>query len=114
MSKVNKMESGSAGVIHLLDGVDRDDINALLETDHKVFSRLESIFDTGDKADAMYVVLDSEAQVDVGGRFHRLTRGTVLGEMRSSPPAGGWPRGSGPPNRCTSWRSKPTTSGPSC
>jgi CRP-like cAMP-binding protein len=29
----------------------------------------------------MYVVLDGEAQVDVGGRFHRLTRGTVFGEM---------------------------------
>jgi len=79
---VDKMKSGSAGMIHLLDGVDRDDIEALLEVGHRVFfAPGESIFDTGDKADAMYVVLDGEAQVDVGGRFHRLTRGTVFGEM---------------------------------
>jgi len=76
------MESGSAGMIHLLDGVDRDDFEALLEVGHKVFfAPGESIFDTGDKADAMNVVLDGEARVDVGGRFHRLTRGTVFGEM---------------------------------
>ena len=71
-----------AAPVHLMDGVDREDIEALLEVGHKVFfASGESIFDTGDKADAMYVVLDGEAQVYVGGRFHRLTRGTVFGEM---------------------------------
>jgi hypothetical protein len=50
--EVNKMEGGSAGMIHLLDGVDRDDIEALLEVGHKVFiASGESIFDTGDEAD---------------------------------------------------------------
>lgn len=79
---VNEMEIGSATVVHLLDGVDDGDIEALLEVGHEVFfAPGESIFDTGDKADAMYVVLDGEAQVDVGGRSHRLTRGTVFGEM---------------------------------
>jgi CRP-like cAMP-binding protein len=29
----------------------------------------------------MFVVLDGEAQVDVGGRFHRLRPGDVFGEM---------------------------------
>jgi CRP-like cAMP-binding protein len=29
----------------------------------------------------MFVVLEGEAQVDVGGRFHRLRHGDVFGEM---------------------------------
>jgi CRP-like cAMP-binding protein len=79
---VKTMKGGRAGVTHLLDGVDRDDTEAMLEVAHKVFfASGESIFDIGDEADAMYVVLDGEAQVDVGGGFHRLTRGTVFGEM---------------------------------
>ena len=66
----------------VLDGVDPDDTEALLEKGHNVFLEPgESIFDAGDKADAMYVVLDGEAQADVGGRFHRFTRGTVFGEI---------------------------------
>ena len=66
----------------MLDEIDRDDIDALLERGHNAFfASGESIFEGGDKADAMYVVLDGEAQVDVGGRFHRFTRGTVFGEM---------------------------------
>ena len=36
-------------MIHLLDGVDREDIEALLEVGHKgFFAPGESIFDTGD------------------------------------------------------------------
>jgi CRP-like cAMP-binding protein len=41
----------------------------------------EVIFDAGDRADAMFVVLEGEAQVDVGGRFHRLRHGDIFGEM---------------------------------
>jgi CRP-like cAMP-binding protein len=41
----------------------------------------EAIFEAGDRADAMFVVLEGEAQVDVGGRFHRLRPGDVFGEM---------------------------------
>ena len=76
------MQNESAAAPQLLDGVDPDDINALFATGHRIlFSPGELIFDSGDEADAMYVVLDGEAQVDVGGRFHRLTRGAVIGEM---------------------------------
>jgi CRP/FNR family transcriptional regulator, cyclic AMP receptor protein len=35
----------------------------------------------GDPGDAMYVVLSGTAEVDVGGRFHRLTQGDFFGEM---------------------------------
>jgi CRP-like cAMP-binding protein len=41
----------------------------------------EVIFEAGDRADAMFVVLEGEAQVDVGGRFHRLRHGDIFGEM---------------------------------
>lgn len=41
----------------------------------------EAIVEAGDRADAMFVVLEGEAQVDVGGRFHRLGPGDVFGEM---------------------------------
>jgi len=41
----------------------------------------EAIFEAGDRADAIFVVLEGEAQVDVGGRFHRLGAGDVFGEM---------------------------------
>lgn len=82
------MEGESAGLRGVFDGTDRDDVEALLETGHRVyFAPGESVFDTGDEADAIYVVLDGEAQVDVGGRFHRLTRGAVFGEMALLAPA---------------------------
>jgi CRP-like cAMP-binding protein len=35
----------------------------------------------GDAGDGMYVVLSGTAEVDVGGRFHRLTQGDFFGEM---------------------------------
>ena len=41
----------------------------------------DTIFEAGDRADAIFVVLEGEAQVDVGGRFHRLRPGDVFGEM---------------------------------
>jgi CRP-like cAMP-binding protein len=49
---------------------------------HEVsFGPGEVIFEAGDWADAIFVVLEGEAQVDVGGRFHRLRPGDVFGEM---------------------------------
>jgi CRP-like cAMP-binding protein len=47
----------------------------------------EAIFEAGDQADAIFVVLEGEAQVDVGGRFHRLGPGDVFGEMALIVPA---------------------------
>ena len=39
------------------------------------------IVEQGQPGDAMFVVLDGVAEVDVGGRFHRLTAGEFFGEM---------------------------------
>lgn len=78
------MEAGDAPsqVSPLFAGVDREDLDELLGAGREVsFSPGEAIFEVGDEADAMFVVLEGEARVDVGGRFHRLERGAFFGEM---------------------------------
>jgi CRP-like cAMP-binding protein len=40
-----------------------------------------AIVEEGDRGDAMYVVVDGEARVDVGGRYHVLRPGEFFGEM---------------------------------
>ena len=56
------------------------DVVALLRVGNAVtFEAGHAIFQTGDPGDAMFVILEGEAQV-VGGRFHRLRSGD-LGEM---------------------------------
>ena len=58
------------------------DIETLLDAGEPLsFSAGETIFETGDQGDAMYVILGGEAQVDVGGRFHVLRAGDFFGEM---------------------------------
>ncbi|HET9723722.1 MAG TPA: cyclic nucleotide-binding domain-containing protein [Actinomycetota bacterium] len=67
------------GVFAELEG---EDVEALLRVGHVVtFEADLPIFEAGDRGDAMFVILDGEAQVDVGGRFHRLRDGDVFGEM---------------------------------
>jgi CRP-like cAMP-binding protein len=58
------------------------DVVALLRVGNAVtFEASHAIFQTGDPGDAMFVILEGEAQVDVGGRFHRLRSGDFFGEM---------------------------------
>ena len=40
-----------------------------------------AIVTEGELGDSMYVMLTGTAEVDVGGRFHRLTEGDFFGEM---------------------------------
>jgi CRP-like cAMP-binding protein len=66
----------------LFAGFDNVDLDELRRIGHEVsFGPGEVIFEAGDRADALFVVLEGEAQVDVGGRFHRLRHGDVFGEM---------------------------------
>ncbi len=65
-----------------LETVDLGDVDELFRIGREVtFEPGQVIFEGGDEADSVFVVLEGEAQVDVGGRFHRLTRGDVFGEM---------------------------------
>jgi CRP-like cAMP-binding protein len=66
----------------LFAGIHDRAFDEMLRIGHEVsFAPGEMIFEAGDRADGMFVVLEGEAQVDVGGRFHRLRPGDVFGEM---------------------------------
>jgi Na+:H+ antiporter len=59
-----------------------DDLQAILRVAEPVgFAADERIVSEGDPGDGMYVVLEGSAEVDVGGRFHRLGTGDFFGEM---------------------------------
>ncbi|HEX2373026.1 MAG TPA: cyclic nucleotide-binding domain-containing protein, partial [Actinomycetota bacterium] len=45
------------------------------------FDTGQAIVERGDPGDAMYILVDGAAEVDIGGRFHRLERGDFFGEM---------------------------------
>ena len=66
----------------LFAGLDEADANGILEAGERLtFPAGDTIFDTGDRGDAMFVVASGEARVDVGGRFHVLKPGDFFGEM---------------------------------
>jgi CRP-like cAMP-binding protein len=45
------------------------------------FAAGEAIVRQGDAGDGMYLLVEGAAEVDVGGRFHRLAPGDFFGEM---------------------------------
>ena len=66
----------------LFAGLDREHLEDVLAVGRRVsFQPGQAIVERGDAGDAMYIVLDGAAEVDVGGRFHRLGRGDFFGEM---------------------------------
>ncbi len=66
----------------LFAGLDRGHLEDVLAVGRRVsFEPGQAIVERGDPGDAMYIVLDGAAEVDVGGRFHRLERGDFFGEM---------------------------------
>jgi CRP/FNR family cyclic AMP-dependent transcriptional regulator len=69
----------STGVFAGLSGGDADGI---LEAGERLsFPAGTTIFENGDRGDAMFVIAAGEARVDVGGRFHVLKPGDFFGEM---------------------------------
>jgi CRP-like cAMP-binding protein len=66
----------------LFAGLDREHLDDVLAVGRRVsFEPGQAIVERGDHGDAMYIVLGGAAEVDVGGRFHRLERGDFFGEM---------------------------------
>jgi CRP-like cAMP-binding protein len=66
----------------LFAGLDRGHLDDVLAVGRRVsFEPGQAIVERGDPGDAMYIVLGGAAEVDVGGRFHRLERGDFFGEM---------------------------------
>jgi CRP-like cAMP-binding protein len=66
----------------LFEEIDDEALDEILQIGREVsFGADQPIIREGDAPDGMYVVLEGEAQVDVGGRFHRLRAGNFFGEM---------------------------------
>ena len=63
-------------------GLEDEDLEEILRVGHPVsFGVGETVVQRGEPGDAMYIILSGAAEVDVGGRFHRIERGDFLGEM---------------------------------
>ena len=66
----------------LFAGLDREHLEDVLAVGRRVsFEAGQAIVERGDRGDAMYIMVDGAAEVDVGGRYHRLQRGDFFGEM---------------------------------
>jgi CRP-like cAMP-binding protein len=66
----------------LFAGLGREQLEDVLAVGRRVsFGAGQAIVERGDRGDAMYIVVSGAAEVDVGGRFHRLERGDFFGEM---------------------------------
>jgi CRP-like cAMP-binding protein len=66
----------------LFAGLDREDLQKVLGSGQRVaFEPGQAIVERGNPGDAMYVIVSGAAEVDVGGRFHRLEQGDFFGEM---------------------------------
>ena len=66
----------------LFAGLGREHLEGVLAVGQRVsFQPGQAIVERGDPGDAMYIVVDGAAEVDVGGRYHRLERGDFFGEM---------------------------------
>ena len=73
---------GSFPAHGIFAGLSPDDLEALASVGEPAsFDGGSALFETGDAADAMYVITEGEAKVTVGGRFHILKAGDVVGEM---------------------------------
>jgi CRP-like cAMP-binding protein len=72
-------EALRTGIFSALDDADVDGI--LAAATPASFDEGQTIFETGDRGDGMFIVTTGEARVDVGGRFHILKAGNFFGEM---------------------------------
>jgi CRP-like cAMP-binding protein len=82
------LETAALRTSGLFAGIADDDLEALITIGQEVsFEAGQAIFESGDQHDGMFIVLEGEAQVDVGGRFHRLKAGNFFGEMALLVPA---------------------------
>jgi CRP-like cAMP-binding protein len=66
----------------LFAGLDREHLEDVVAVGQRVsYDPGQAIVERGDQGDAMYIVVDGVAEVDIGGRYHRLERGDFFGEM---------------------------------
>jgi CRP/FNR family cyclic AMP-dependent transcriptional regulator len=63
-------------------GLSPEDIGGILQVGRPAsFEPGQAIVEQGDPGDGMYIIVSGTAEVDVGGRFHKLATGDFFGEM---------------------------------
>jgi CRP-like cAMP-binding protein len=63
-------------------GLPPEDIDGIIQVGQPVsFAAGDAIVSEGEQGDGMYIVVSGTAEVDVGGRFHKLSTGDFFGEM---------------------------------
>jgi CPA2 family monovalent cation:H+ antiporter-2 len=68
--------------IPFFSGLADEDLDGILRVGRPVaFDQGEAIVHQGDAGHGMYILVEGTAEVDVGGRFHRLGPGQFFGEM---------------------------------
>lgn len=68
--------------VPFFSGLEADDLGNILRVGRPVsFEAGQTVVERGDPGDAMYIVLAGVAEVDVGGRSHKLKDGDFFGEM---------------------------------
>lgn len=66
----------------LFAGVTQHDLENILKIGElRAYDPGQSIVERGEPGDAMYIILRGAAEVDVGGRYHKLEPGEFFGEM---------------------------------
>lgn len=64
------------------EGLSPGDIDGIVHVGRPVsFEPGQTMVEQGDAGDGMYIIVSGTAEVDVGGRFHKLTSGDFFGEM---------------------------------
>ena len=82
MGEQTQLDPGSTDDMPFLAALPPDERDRLLSRVKVVrFDPGQVIFEREQPARAMYVVTQGTARVDVGGRYHDLKRGALLGEM---------------------------------
>ena len=63
-------------------GLSPEDADGIMQAGERLsFPAGRAIFEAGDPGDAMFVIAEGQARVDVGGRFHIMKPGDFFGEM---------------------------------
>jgi CRP-like cAMP-binding protein len=79
---VDTVETNALQSIPFFAGLADEDLRNIAAIGDRVsFGQGDAIVETGQRGDAMYIVLRGTAEVDVGGRYHSLQAGDFFGEM---------------------------------
>ena len=78
----SRVEIEALRSIPFFAALSQEDLESVLQVARaRTFEQGQAIVEKGEAGDAMYVIVQGRAQVDVGGRYHDLRPGAFFGEM---------------------------------